>query len=362
MNQAPGEDRTAAQLEADRIRILRQELASQEVQAVLALTPEQQTRFEAWSQARLAALAQRFDVDTTASQKRVSWAMRIASTLGALALCAAVVLFFTRYWGFLDIPAQLAIVILTPLTLLAGTEYAARLERTRYFTGLLALVALASFILNLAVEGSIFNITSSERALLPWGAFAMLLAYRYGLRLLLAAGLVLLVSYSAAAFTAQMGYHWLDFYDRPEHFLLLGLCVFAVPFVWRHPQNTDFPPVYRLVGALTFFLALLSLAEWGASSYVPWDTKTIERFYEFAGLLFSAGAIWWGIVRNWNGLVNTGAAFFLIFLFTRLYHWWWDWMPRYLFFAIIGALGIALVVAFRRLRGHMIHIENTVPA
>ena len=74
-------------------------------------------------------------------------------------------------------------------------------------------------------------------------------------------------------------------------------------------------------------------------------------------MILSAGAIWLGITRGWNGIVNTGTAFFTIFLFTRLYHWWWDWMPKYLFFAVIGALGIALVLTFQRLRGKMIHGE-----
>lgn len=111
----PEADRTAAQQAADRIRLMREQLASPEVQAVLALTPEQKNRFEEWSRARLAALADRFDVDTTASQKRVSWALRVASTLGALALCAAVILFFDRYWGYLNTPMQVAVVILAPL-------------------------------------------------------------------------------------------------------------------------------------------------------------------------------------------------------------------------------------------------------
>jgi uncharacterized membrane protein len=76
----------------------------------------------------------------------------------------------------------------------------------------------------------------------------------------------------------------------------------------------------------------------------------VERLYEFAGLAASAGFICAGIVRGWNGVVNTGSVFFSIFLFYRLYHWWWAWMPKYLFFAIIGALGILLVVALRRVR------------
>lgn len=352
--QLAGKSRIGAQEAADRIRALREDLATEEIQAVLDLTPDQQMRFDEWSRKRLSTLAQQFDVDTTVSQKRVSWGMRIASTLGGLAICAAVVLFFIRYWGYLDTWAQIAIVILTPLVTLAGAEFAARRERTLYFTGLLSLVAVASFIMNLAVIGSIFNITSTERALLPWGGFAIVLAYRYGLRLMLALGLVLLMSYGAAAYTAQMGYYWLEFYDRPEHFLLLGLLVFALALFLKHPRNTDFPPVYRLVGALTVFLAILSLAEWGVPSYLPWDALTIERLYEIGGLILSACAIWLGITRNWNGIVNTGAAFFAIFLFTRLYHWWWDWMPKYLFFAVIGALGIGLVLAFKHLRGKLI--------
>jgi len=361
-NQAPQGDLASAQQAADRIRLLRDELVSEEVQSVLALTPDQQGRFEEWSRAKLASLAQQFDVDTSAPQKLVSWGMRIASTLGALALCAAVVLFFTRYWGYLDTPVQLAIVIATPLVLLAGTEFAARRERTKYFTSLLALVALASFILNLPVVGDVFNITSTERALLAWGAFAMVLAYRYGLRLMLAAGLILLMSYAAAAYAAQMGYPWPNFLDRPEHFLLLGLLVFALPSWWAHPRNTGFPPVYRLVAALTFFIAILSLAEWGATSYLPWETNNIERFYEIVGLTLSTAAMWWGVVRHQDGIVTTAATFFIIFLFTRLYHWWWDWMPRYLFFAVIGAVGVVLVVAFKRVRGRMIHVEHKVPA
>ncbi len=344
-----------AQRAADRIRVLREELQSPEVQSVLALTPEQKSRFEEWSRAALGELAQQYDVDTTVSQKRVSWGMRIASTLGGLAICAAVILFFGRYWGYLDTPAQVVILMLTPLAALAGTEYAARRERTLYFAGLMALVALASFVMNLAILGQIFNITSTERALFVWGAFAMLLAYRYGLRPLLVLGLGLLLSYGAAVFTARLGYEWLDFWNHPEDFAVMGIIAFAVPLVLRHHRHTDFPPVYRLVGALAFFMAILSLAEWGVRTYLPFESKTVERIYEFIGLVISATAIWQGIARQWNGIVNVGSVFFTVFLFCRLYHWWWDWLPKYLFFAVIGALGSGLVAAFQRVRKGLEH-------
>jgi uncharacterized membrane protein len=342
-----------AQESAERIRRLREELARPELQQVLELTPDQQSRFDDWSREQLSELARQFDVDTSVSQKRVSWGMRIASTLGGIAICAAVVLFFMRYWGYLDTPIQVAILIAVPLFALAAAEFAARRERTLYFTGLLALVALASFVMNLAGIGSIFNINSTERALLAWGTFALLVAYRYGLRLHLALGLLLLIGYGAAMVTAQFGYRWFDFDQRPELVAFLALMVFCAPFVIQHQRQSDFPPVYRLVGAMVFFLCVVSLAEWGVPSYPSFSQENIERLYEFVGLFTSAGAIWLGISRNWSGVVNTSATAFVIFLFTRLYHWWWDWMPKYLFFAVIGALGIALVLAFRRLRGQM---------
>jgi uncharacterized membrane protein len=105
-----------------------------------------------------------------------------------------------------------------------------------------------------------------------------------------------------------------------------------------------------LVGALAFFFSVLALSEWGVRSYLPMETNNIERAYEFVGLLTTAGAIWLGIERQWDGVVNTGSVFFTIFLFCRLYHWWWNWMPTYLFFAAIGAIAILLVVAFKRVR------------
>lgn len=339
-----------AQKSADRIRILREELNAPDIARVLALTPEQSGRFDAWATTELEALAGHFDIDTTASQKRMSWGMRIASTLGALAISAAVVLFFLRFWGYFETWGQTGIVFIAPLAALAGTEYVSRRERTRYFTGLMALVALTCFILNLQVLGEVFNIAATEKALLAWGLFGTLLAYRYRLRLILFVALCLLVAYCAAFFAARLGYQWLDFGDRPEIAALLGLGVFAIPLALQHERNMDFPPVYRLVGSLVLLVSLLSLAEWGRGSFIPAETKNIELSYAFAGLATAAGLIWLGIVRDWVGVVNTGSIFFAIFLFCRLYHWLWLWIPKYLFFAIIGLVGILLVAALKRLK------------
>ena len=194
--------------------------------------------------------------------------------------------------------------------------------------------------------------------MLPWSAFAFVVAYRYGLRLLLAIALLLLIAYSAATVTAAFGYRWFGFGERPELVAFLSLLIFCAPFVIRHQRHTDFPPIYRLVGTIVFFVCVLSLAEWGISSYLPFNRQNVELLYEFMGLLASAGAIWLGITRHWSGVVNVSATAFVIFLFARLYHWWWDWMPKYLFFAAIGTLGIALVLIFKRLRTQIAQGES----
>lgn len=336
-----------AQHEADRIRTLQTEISTGEAAEVLALTAEQRTRFDTWSTARLASLEREFDVDLTPTQGSLSWGMRIASALGGLALSVALVLFFQSYWGYFETWVQVVVVMSLPILCLAGAEYAAKRERTLYFAGILSLIALAAFVLNLTVIGQIFNITSSERALLAWGVFATALAYRYGHRLMLAIGLSFLLGYGCCALAATLGYPWQQFWTRPENAVVLALMIWAVPLFFDNPE---FNPVYRVTGCIFFFFALFTLVSGSQVSYLPGEPRHIRTFYEVFALSASAGAIWLGIRRRWTGQVNLGAAFFCIFLFNRFCRWWWDWMPAWLFFAIVGLLGVAAVVSLKRLR------------
>ena len=52
-------------------------------------------------------------------------------------------------------------------------------------------------------------------------------------------------------------------------------------------------------------------------------------------------------VRLW---VNTGVVFFVIFLYTKFYDWWWDLLPKYLFFLILGLAAILALLVLGRLR------------
>lgn len=342
--------RAEAQRRADRLRALQEELLRLEQEGVFTLTDDQKARLLEHVRGTLEKLAALHDIDTSESQRRLSWGLRIASTLGGLALCAAVVLFFMRYWGYLDTPAQVAIVAAAPVLAVAATGFAARRERTLYFAGLLALVALGCFIQNLVVVGQVFNIAPSESALLAWGGFAILLAYRHGLRLMLVAGTVAWVVWLPALWHGWSGSWWFDVAERPEAIALTGALVFGVPFVVKHPRLADFPPVYRAVGMTAFFLPVLFMAGGAAPSQLPLAQGTVEALCEGIALALSAGAVWFGIRRSSEFVSQLGSAFFAIALYMRLYRMFWDWLPRYLFFALIGAVAVALVLVLKRLR------------
>jgi uncharacterized membrane protein len=340
-----------AQRRVDRIQAFREELAALEQEQVLALGEPQKARVAAHHDAVLRSLAAAFDVDVTGAQKQLSWGMRIVAFLGAAAMSAAVWFLFYRYWGRLGTPVQVAALVAAPLAALAGVELAARREPTGYFATIAALVAFACFVLDLGMLGQIFAITPSQNAFLAWGAFAALLAYGYGLRLLLVAGILCLLGWLSTTVGTVGGLYWLSAGERPEHFILAGLAVFGAGFL-PHPRREQrgFPATYRLFGLLAALVAILVMANWGQASALPLAPKTVEHLYQVGGFLASGLAIWAGVRWRWAGTTNLGATFFAIFLYTKLYDWWWEWMARWLFFLVVGLVAVLLLLVLKRLR------------
>jgi len=97
-------------------------------------------------------------------------------------------------------------------------------------------------------------------------------------------------------------------------------------------------------------LPMLVLANWGSFSYLDLDHRLIEGFYQSLGFLGTAALIWHGTRNRWSEVVNTGVTLFVIFLYTKLFDWWWDAMPKYLFFLLMGLTAILLLLVFKRLR------------
>jgi hypothetical protein len=327
-----------AQVRADRIGLFWQELERLEREGVAELQPAQRSAIRQHHDGLLADFAARFDIDRSARAHQLSLGMRIASFLGALALAASV--YFLALLG-------------AALGSLSLTAFIAGRDASGYFTKLAALVAFACFVLNIAMLGQIFNITPSDKALLPWAALALLLAYRCELRLLLVAGLACMAAYVAARAGTWSGMYWLHFGERPENFFPAAILSFCLPQWIEQRRYPGFAQTYRVFGLLILLLPVLVLSNWGHISYLPWAPSSIEVLYQIAGFALSAGAIWLGVRRGWGETVNTGVVFFVLFLYTKFYDWWWDWMPKWLFFFVLALVAVLLLLVFRRLRTAM---------
>lgn len=351
-----------AQQRVDRINALREELAQLEREEALILTPEQRTRLNAHYERLLVDLTQQYDVDVTDSGKRVSWGMRITALLGGAAFCAAIVLFLHRIWGSLPAGAHVLVLSVIPLLLLLAAELTSRLGVGLFYTGLLVVAAVVGFVLELNALGNIFNVTPSAQALLVWGCFATLLAHAYGLRLTLGAGVLLLCSYSAALLYSLSGGYWTDFMIRPESLLPSAVIAYALPVLAYRQDRNDFGFVLRFCGAACVFLALLCLALDGHSYGGRLPERTVETIYQFVGLLASAGVVLHGFRLGRGGMVNLGALAFIVFLYVKLHTWWWAWMPKYLFFLLIGLIALLLLYCFRRVHAGLGTVsERTQP-
>ncbi|MGB5206717.1 MAG: DUF2157 domain-containing protein, partial [Azonexus sp.] len=195
MPERPVPSRAEAQARVDDIHTFRNELARLADEGVLRLDAAQQATIDKHHDHLLAEFATLFDVDRDSRAKQLSLGMRVASFFGALALAASAFFLFYQFWGHFAEPAQVGILIASALASFSLTIWLQRRDATGYFTKLAALVAFACFVLNITMLGQIFNITPSDKALLPWAAMAFLLAYTCDLRLLLAAGICCVIAW-----------------------------------------------------------------------------------------------------------------------------------------------------------------------
>ena len=343
--------RSDAQRRVDDIRIFREELSRVENEGALRLEDAQRTALDSHHDALLTQLKNAFDVDRSAAAKQLSLGMRIASFVGALALAASVFFLFYNFWGYFSTPVQVATVVGVGLGAFLATVAVARHDATGYFTKLAAMVSFACFVLNVVMLGQIFNITPSDKALLPWAAFAFLLAYAYELRLLQVAGILSLIAFIAARAGSWSGMYWIYFGERPENFFPAALAIFLIPRFVDQSRFAGFAATYRVFGMLALFLPMLMLANWGSASYLHLDSNIVQGLYQTLGFAGTAAFIRAGTRRDWKEVSNTGVALFVIFLYTKLFDWWWDWMPKYIFFLLLALAAVLLLVVFKRLRG-----------
>lgn len=343
--------RSKAQARVEEVRAFALELERLETEQVVSLSEDQHRRIKEYHQGVMGSLSDQFDIDRDMRSKQLSWGMRITSLLGAIALAASVFFLFYQFWGRLDTGQQVATLIGASGLTYWATHWIRRKDESGYFTKLAALVAFTCFVLNIQMLGEIFNITPSEKALLPWAGYAILLAYLCDLRLLLVAGLLCITGFIAARAGEFQGLYWLDFGNRPENFFPAAVSMFVVPLLLEQSRYAGFAQTYRLMGLLAFFLPMLVLAFWGEASYLAFEPQTTEHLYQALGFLITGAATALGIRQHWPDVVNTSATFFVVFLYTKFYDWWWEVMPKYLFFLVLGLTAVLTLFVLRRLRG-----------
>lgn len=342
-----------AQQRADQIGYFQAELEIMEQEKIIALQESQRSAIANYHKDLIAQLSSTFDIDSNKREKQLSLGMKIASFLGALGLAASVFFLFYQFWGRFSTSIQVFILIAAPFIGLAATMYASHREKTGYFSKLLGLVSFACFVLNISMFGQIFNITPSAKAFLVWAIFAFILAYASDARLLLAAGIICIAAFLSAQTGTWGGCYWIYFGERPENFFPAAFILFLVS-LFPHNRFSGFAAIYRDFAMLLFFIPVLVLSNWGMISYMDLANESVEIIYQIAGFVFSATAIWLGIQKCWPEVVNTGNVFFTIFLYTKFYDWWWDWMPKYLFFLIVGLTAVLMLLIFKRLRNLVI--------
>jgi hypothetical protein len=346
------QSRTDAQHRADRIRAFQAELAAAIRDGAVDLTPDQLSRLSAYHGSLLAELARTYDVDTTAGQKRVSAGMRVITLIGAVALALSVMLLFFRVWGRLATPVQVATLTAAPLLALGALELVARRESLRFATALVAMVAFACLVIDIEMLGRLFGLVPSPEALLAYGVFALALAYGYDQRLLLVSGAVCMAGWFAGSLVRFTGAWWMNAPERPESFVLAAVPLLAWSML-PHPRRDDFPPYLRALALFFCAAGMLILGRAGYLSWVDAGRHSIEVAYQALGFVVAGAAIVAGLVRGWPGITALGGFAFVVSLLVKFVDWWWDRMPRYLFFLVVGLVSFALLAVFRRVRARL---------
>jgi len=340
----------AAQQRADRIAAFRAEVSELRRAGLLQIDEEQLSGVDGYHDGVLSDLVQRFDVDVSERGKQLSLGMRAVSFLGAFALAASVYYFFYRIWGVISTPLQVGILAGSPVAALFLTAVVARRERSGYFTLMSGLTTFVCLVVNTGMLESTFNLDPSPLPILAWALFALILAYGYRLRLLLVVGLVMMSTFLSATLLHWSGGNWPNYLMRPEGFFLGGLMSLALALTIHRRQRRSFRPVYCVIGIVFLVGPAVLVGMFGSLSYLATAERPIEITYQLLGFAMSAAAIWLGIARRWKEAVYTGTFFFVALLFIEFFHWWWAWMPKYLFFLLVALASVAVMIGLKRLR------------
>jgi uncharacterized membrane protein len=348
-------------------------------------------------------------------ERKLGRGVTILIHLGAIILAAGLIIFFATNWIEFGRAAKIAsLFALTLFFYLVGFELTQ--EGRWNFPKLgLALVFLGCvmFGVDILLLALIYDLTAEHAwsLLMDWAVW-LALAYLIRSRLILFLGLIGLVSW----FGAEVGYLWGGYWiylGRPLHFIGLGACLLAMAGIHAWRGQRSFAAPYALVGLLLVYLSSLILSifdvqkglraeTWTApvavwlmllgpyvfalaalltihlgwrrtaltdppvlvvlflmalmllTSVIAWTPGHREFWFILLLTLLTSAGIYLGVAWESSVLLNTSIVFFAVNVYTRFYEYFWDAMPKSLFFIIGGATLIAGGIWVERVRRRLV--------
>jgi hypothetical protein len=111
---------------------------------------------------------------------------------------------------------------------------------------------------------------------------------------------------------------------------------------------------------MIIFSPILVLANWAQISYLTFPNEIIEGAYQTLGFTLSAALIWLGIKQQKSDVTNTANVFLLLFIYTKFFDWWWDLVPKYVFFFLVGLSALLALLVFKRIRNTYLFVETHI--
>lgn len=350
-------DRADAQRRVQRIRAFRAELDALTAAGVADLTDGQRVAIHAHHDAIVRQLAIEHDVDQSDAASQMSRGMQIAALVAAIALTAAVYALVSRFWGRLDLPLQATLLCAFPLVALIGVMMSAERERTLYVASIFALVAFGTYWLAVVVLSERLNLPVTPPAIWGGALFGVALALPYGFRLIFGAALVaLLVALAGSVFQAA-GIPWTVVPEFPE--VITAAAFLMTPIASQvGTVHTMFAQVTRAVSFGIGFFGLLILSSLGMASLLPMPVQATEAIYQGVLLVAATAVMPVAIRRAWVETVYIVGAALTLFIALRFVDWFWDALPRYVFFLLLAGVAFIWLAVLRRMRARVARTER----
>lgn len=331
-----------------RIHQFRAEVAALEASGVVASDDPTIARVRAHHDTLLDAMRRDETLDLTREEARLSAGMRVATLFGAAALAIAWAMFVAEAWDHLGRTAKLALVWLPPFALVPAVAIAARRDRSGYVANIVAVVASIALAVACPATLNLYQQPDARWPFLLVGVFSLILAMRWRLLLPLVIAIGALGAWCWSLEGVPTNRPLSQSFDHGEPALVAGLLAIGVSGL-AAAGPAAFRMAWRLAGTATVIVTLLVLGVAHESSGLGLG-RASEGVYQVVGFLALVGMTWWGLRRDDPVFARLGAIGLILFLVFRLIDWFWQVIPDWLVFLLMGFLALAVLLVLRRLR------------